>query len=272
MGKARSIERRIADNKLRGLKRMLKLTRPLLNLSAQSNDYYGLEATVGRALRRAYLIAASITQLGEQARNSFAVLALSRILVEDLVSVEYVCSYPDKLKQFWDFQAVQELRDLQVRKAFGDEPDALEEATLRQVVESSGFMRRPGELSTTWARQALESLIKAVDWSGYISDQRAALEHGYLEGSRKIHFNPADNALVGAPGTLPIVDLECGLHSATICYPFLARRYASLLQAKGMRRFTEMEEAIDRVMVDVYKGDARLRKGLKKRKKGTKGS
>lgn len=184
--------------------------------------------------KRAYVKLYSIRILADDEHTGDSIMALSRSLLEELISVSFMeIKGKDKMAQkFVDYMYVDKKLENDVMLSMGMKVD---EAKIKQDNKdydtvAKQFLRSDGQIARSWAKcsteDMLKELIKAKAVTPYEND---VLTQGYIMGNRKIHLSPYD--LVSyfnttARTTVSKVSEELGMMISLLCIIALARGLA----------------------------------------------
>jgi len=147
--------------------------------------------------RRNYFKLYSIMVLYSDEFTGDAIMDLSRGMIEDMICVEFM-KLKDKdsmADKFFSYSAVEQKLDMDFLITNSGKVD---EELLQKTVEDyekvkDGFMRKPGEISRSWASCDLEHMIDELLKNNILSEfDKNMILQAYIMGNRKNHLSPTD--------------------------------------------------------------------------------
>ena len=147
-------------------------------------------------LRKNIMRIQAINLLCDEVKLASSALELTRNMIEDTISIEYMLAAdnPEQAAhKFYEFMWVQLKEDLDYYKLVGvdvaaeeipDTAERIEEKYAEVTKENPEFLDKNGKVVRSWARRDVEMMLSA--------DQIRTLARTYVNGSRKTHFNPVE--------------------------------------------------------------------------------
>ncbi len=164
-----------------------------------------LLAAMEGTLRKNIMRIQAINLLCDEEKLANSALELTRNMIEDVISIEYMLAdkNPEQAAhKFYEFMWVQLKEDLDYYKLVGvevnteDLPDTaekIEEKYLQVTKENPDFLDKNGKMVRSWARRDVEMMLASIQKKKVLSaDQIRTLARTYVNGSRKTHFNPVE--------------------------------------------------------------------------------
>jgi len=152
--------------------------------------------------RRAYHTLAAIHRLSDDNILGSSASILTRSMLEDSVSIEYMLATDKEVKaqRFKDFYFVQAKEDNEYIKEQGltDHPDIKESvAEIDKEYErvKADFKLSDGRYMRSWDGKDVDGMlrdIKKIKPKLFSKEQIKTISRAYLMGNRKAHFNPID--------------------------------------------------------------------------------
>lgn len=156
-------------------------------------------------LRKNIMRMQAINLLCDEEKLANSAFELTRNVIEDVVSVEYMLASENpehSAHMFWEFKWVQLKEDLDYyhdvgieasSKDFPDTDTNIEKEYARVIKEYKDFTNKDGKPVRSWARKDVEMMLSSLKKRDVLSeDQIKTLLRTYVEGSRKTHFNPVE--------------------------------------------------------------------------------
>lgn len=164
-----------------------------------------LLAAMEGTLRKNIMRIQAINLLCDEEKLANSALELTRNMIEDAISIEYMLAADDPEQaahKFYEFMWVQLKEDLDYYKLVGvevnseDLPDTaekIEEKYAQVTKENPEFLDKNGKVVRSWARRDVEMMLASILKKKALSaDQIRTLARTYVNGSRKTHFNPLE--------------------------------------------------------------------------------
>lgn len=206
------------------IEELSKLTAGLISGPNQRPTQY--QKVLEGVARRAYITLYSINCLADDNFNGDAILDLSRSLLEDMISIEFMKlkGKEEMAKKFMDYMAVEHKMDLDFLVRNNSKP---EDKVVKSVEEDfkkveRDFTFRPGQLARSWAKCQLEDMVNELLKAGVFKDlDKDMILQAYIMGNRKNHLSPID-VLSFMHQTLRDMNqsgsVRTGLVFAIVCY------------------------------------------------------
>ncbi len=152
--------------------------------------------------RRAYHTLAAIHRLAADNILSSPAWILSRSLIEDSVSIEYMLATDkeEKAKRFKNFYYVQAREDnkFMKRQGISDLPQVKEsvaeiDSEYKKIKQD--YIREDKQVMRSWDNIDVDGMLRAIKKikpDKFPTDQVGGIARSYLIGNRKTHFNPID--------------------------------------------------------------------------------
>lgn len=164
-----------------------------------------LLAAMEGTMRKNIMRIQAINLLCDEPKLANSALELTRSIIEDTISIEYMLAAKDPEQaahKFYEFMWVQLKEDLDYYKLVGvevnseDMPDIaekIEEKYAQVTKENPEFLDKNGKIVRSWARRDVEMMLASILKKKVLSaDQIRTLARTYVNGSRKTHFNPVE--------------------------------------------------------------------------------
>lgn len=189
-------------------------------------------------LRKNIMRIQAINLLCDEEKLANSALELTRNMLEDVISIEYMLAAKDPEKaarRFYEFRWVQLKEDADYYELVGvpvdteDFPNTktkIEKEYARVTKSFPDFQRAGGKLVRSWARKDVDMMLASIKKKGTIPpDQITTIGRTYVIGSRKTHFNPVE--------AMAYMDQEAWDHSSKG-----AQRLALIVSASSLVRLT----------------------------------
>lgn len=207
--------------------------------------------------RRNYFKLHSIMILASDEFTGDAILDLSRSLLEDMICVEFMKLHgtADMAIKFMDYSLVEQKLDTDFLLANEGKVSAEEAKQTQDDFDSvkDRYMRKPGEISRSWAMCDIEQMIKELLKGNVMSEsEKNMILQAYVMGNRKNHLSPIDT-LTYISGEFREMakdtSKETGLLFSLVSYIKIADEFAIHLQN------TEVSEKLKNTLIDLNKSD-----------------
>lgn len=164
-----------------------------------------LLAAMEGTLRKNLMRLQGINLLCNEEKLASSALELTRNMIEDTVSIEYMLASDDPEQaahRFYEFMWVQLNEDLEYNKLIGvtvnteELPDTEEKIGEKYLIATQNypdFLDKSGKGVRSWIRRDVEMMVASLLNKGALEpDQARMLARTYVNGSRKTHFNPLE--------------------------------------------------------------------------------
>ncbi|MDZ7785763.1 MAG: DUF5677 domain-containing protein [Candidatus Saccharibacteria bacterium] len=164
-----------------------------------------LLAVMEGTLRKNIMRIQAINLLCGEEKMANSAFELTRNMIEDVISVEYVLASKDpelSAHKFYEFRWVQLKEDLDYYRDVGvevnvdDFPDTetnIEKEYARVISGYKDFTDKEGKPVRSWARKDVEMMLGSLKKKGVLPEgQIRTVLRTYVDGSRKTHFNPVE--------------------------------------------------------------------------------
>jgi len=204
-----------------------------------------LLAAMEGTLRKNIMRIQAINLLCDEPKLANSALELTRNMVEDTISIEYMLAAKDPEQaahKFYEFMWVQLKEDLDYYKLVGvevnseDLPDTaekIEEKYARVTKANPEFLDKNGKVVRSWARRDVDMMLASIQKKKVLSaDQIRTLARTYVNGSRKTHFNPVELMMYMEQDTWDITSNDAQRLSLPVSSASLVRlstRYIDLI-------------------------------------------
>jgi len=191
------------------------------------------------AFRKNLMRLRAVNILCEHPRLAPTALEITRNMIEDVVSIEYMkLDEPNEsAKRFYKFRWVQLKEDQDYADSVGldlDEEgmptkDEVDGEYKKAISEHPDFIGKDGKPVRSWVRRDVEAMLNRLKKKEALGDDDIRMiGRAYISGNRKTHFNPFDIMLQMSDETLDLngeYALKTSLLVATSSTIRLATRY-----------------------------------------------
>lgn len=219
--------------------KLLEITHPLAQQYPDSKTHF-LKIFVG-VYRRANHNLQAIRCLAEENHLASSSYILTRSLIEDVISIEYmlITDKEVKAKKFQDYEWIQSLDDATYfKKHHIDKADPDIKLAIEKVRSKADAVRRQfiynqktGELNKSWDGLQVDGMLEKItkeDPKDFVERDRKLIARAYIIGNRKTHFNPIDIKTYLSQEFVRLDYLQSmreSLIMAIACYVRLTTRY-----------------------------------------------
>lgn len=231
--------KRLITKSKRIIDELLEITHPLAQQYPNGKTCF-LKIFVG-VYRRANHNLQAIRCLAEESHLASPSYILTRSLIEDVISIEYmlITDKEAKAKKFQDYEWIQSLDDatyFQEHNIKVDDPDiklAIEKvrSNAESVKQQFIYNKKTGELNKSWDGLQVDGMLEKIikeNPKDFAERDRKLIARAYLIGNRKTHFNPVDIKTYLSQEFVSLDYLQSmqeSLIMAMACYVRLTTRY-----------------------------------------------
>ncbi len=181
---------------------LLEITHPLAQQVPGGKSHF-LKVFEG-TYRRANHTLQAIRSLAEEDHLAGGAYILTRSLIEDVVSLEYMRINDAEVKaiKFQDFEWIQSLDDATYFQEHGLDEDPQVKLGIKKVRDEAEkvkdkfvYNKKSGELNKSWDGVSVEIMLNKIAEANpkdFGKRDRRLTRRAYLLGNRKTHFNPID--------------------------------------------------------------------------------